>query len=197
MPYNKIFLGASFSNLGHCNCRRWRFNLLARRRGQQPHHPKIHLLFPSAKTRMGLVFILGVLRLHEWQCGFHQHFPIGADFPSFGQNHVFHVFGARPIAFDANGRDEDVAVFYGLRSGEFWQVNECFCKGLLLQFRTALADICVAYAVGALWTLAFESPVITIEKVIFGTGAKQEKVNKDSNNNENGVVNNEIVKPTV
>lgn len=55
----------------------------------------------------------------------------------------------------------------------------------------------MSYAVGTIWTLAFESPIITIEKVIFGIGRKQENVNKDVNNNVDRVGNNGMAKATV
>lgn len=52
------------------------------------------------------------------------------------------------------------------------------CKNFynfLFQFRVLAADIFIAYLAGTLWTLAFESPVAIIEKVIFGN----EKERKD------------------
>lgn len=50
----------------------------------------------------------------------------------------------------------------------------CSLQWLILQFRVLVADIFIAYMVGAVWTLAFESPVYTIEKVLFGS--KNEKM---------------------
>lgn len=57
-----------------------------------------------------------------------------------------------------------------------------------MQFRTALADICVAYTVGAFWTLAFESPIITIEKVVFRNNNSRERSEDKHNENKNNRV---------
>lgn len=38
-----------------------------------------------------------------------------------------------------------------------------------------MGDICISYLVGALWTLAFESPIITFEKIIFGRGGGRKR----------------------
>lgn len=42
----------------------------------------------------------------------------------------------------------------------------------------------MAYVVGAFWTLAFESPILIIEKVIFGKREKHQKKVDGNNGNE-------------
>lgn len=49
--------------------------------------------------------------------------------------------------------------------------------------RESIADICICYAVGALWTLAFESPVSVFENIVFGRvgGERKNREAKKSN----------------
>lgn len=52
-----------------------------------------------------------------------------------------------------------------------WKKN-CFTyySDYFFQLYRATADIPIAVTFGTIWTLAFESPMVTIEKVIFGGG---------------------------
>lgn len=49
--------------------------------------------------------------------------------------------------------------------------------------RQSVADIFFALVVGAVWTLAFESPVIVIEQIVFGRGKMKEAANGSTNVN--------------
>lgn len=40
-----------------------------------------------------------------------------------------------------------------------------------------ISDICISYFAGVLWTLAFESPVIVMEKIMFAK-VEQKDINK-------------------
>lgn len=35
-----------------------------------------------------------------------------------------------------------------------------------------IADVCISYLLGAVWTLAFESPMLIIEKILFSLKVK-------------------------
>lgn len=52
--------------------------------------------------------------------------------------------------------------------------------------RQTVADIFFALLIGAVWTLAFESPMIVIEQIIFGKGKTREPGNDNSNNSNDG-----------
>lgn len=52
--------------------------------------------------------------------------------------------------------------------------------------RIVLSDIIISYAVGALWTLAFESPVFVFEKLMFGKNNKP-KVENNRRMNDNNI----------
>lgn len=51
--------------------------------------------------------------------------------------------------------------------------------------RQTVADIFFALLIGAVWTLVFESPMIVIEQIIFGSGKKRQTGNDNSNNGKN------------
>lgn len=49
-----------------------------------------------------------------------------------------------------------------------------------LQFYIVLGDIIISLTIGAFWTLAFESPMITIERIIFGRVATPKEQRKEN-----------------
>lgn len=46
-----------------------------------------------------------------------------------------------------------------------------------------MADICLCYFVGAIWTLAFESSMMVIERIVFPSDAKRKTTSKDGGAN--------------
>lgn len=68
---------------------------------------------------------------------------------------------------------------------------------IILQLREAISDVIVAYAVGAIWTLAFEYPVGILEEATFGPGGgkgvkKENKATRDISATEKGNISGTI-----
>lgn len=62
-----------------------------------------------------------------------------------------------------------------------------------------IADICISYAVGALWTLAFESPILLFEKIVFSQGGESKRNQIASRHNAESIKPNDddkVIEPS-
>lgn len=62
---------------------------------------------------------------------------------------------------------------------------------VLFQIRNSIADIFLAYVFGALCTLAFESPIIALERILFDSGRR--KQDRDDATDVHSIPSNSVV----
>lgn len=95
---------------------------------------------------------------------------------------VFDLLTALSSDFDNNGYDEHVTLFHRTNSGQCSFTHTLVAhllKCFILQYQTFFGNYILTILVAIVATLAFESPIVILEKLIFSPTKKPERIDNN------------------